>query len=203
MENKQTFLGRVQVLDPLNINRIKLAYTMAKFYHRGQTRKGGERYFEHCRRSALVLMDELKIYDPDLICSILLHDTAEDSELDIMMIDQFFGTSVAMIVRRVTKPTPWVAETKQSYYDRFIHGQDTDAMIVKACDRLDNLRDMRNCSTDFIGKQVAETRQYYVPMLHELIVACPQEHLVAALYLDKTIRERLDYLQNRLDCEVA
>lgn len=199
MENKHTFLARIQHLDPSSVGRVKLAYTLAKFYHRAQIRKGGERYFEHCRRSALILMDELKIYDPDLICAQLLHDTAEDTELDLEMIDQFLGDRVSTIVRMLTKPDPWVEETKQSYYDRFSDVTDIwdlDPLIVKACDRLDNLRDTTNCSTHFIQKQVDETRRYCYPMLDQL--AHEMERVGDSLSL--MIRDRVSYLEEILSC---
>ena len=51
---------------------IMKAYRFAKEAHRGQLRDGGGRYFEHPKAVALILMDEMKIMDKDMIIACLL-----------------------------------------------------------------------------------------------------------------------------------
>src|SRR5574339_1101763 len=101
MENKVTFQARVQpYFSPSDQLDVKLAYCLAKFGHRAQVRKeliAGKptRYFEHVRRVAIILMDEMKIIDRDMIIAALLHDSLEDCEdLTPELLEHSFGPEV-------------------------------------------------------------------------------------------------------------
>ncbi len=66
MENKESFKLRIQPhFSPSDTLDVCLAYYLAKYGHRGQVRKeldsdgNPTRYFEHVRRVALILMDEV------------------------------------------------------------------------------------------------------------------------------------------------
>lgn len=180
-ENKATFFARLEpVLAPSELIRVQTAYYLAKYGHRAQFRKETDdegfelRYFEHVRRVAIVLMDEAEIFDPDLVITALLHDALEDTEdLTAPMIEQLFGTRVAKLVRILTK------DPKEGYIERLKNADDPGALIVKACDRLDNLRSLEGMDRAFQLKQGKETREVYLPvlgtaavngqMLHDLI----------------------------------
>ena len=77
MENKESFQNRIRpYFSPTDQLDIKLAYVLAKFGHRAQFRKeevNGKplRYFEHVRRTAIILMDDMKIMDRDMIITCL------------------------------------------------------------------------------------------------------------------------------------
>ena len=136
---------------------------MAKFGHRAQFRKEVDhegfplRYFEHVRRVAIVLMDDVGIYEPDLVIAALLHDVIEDTEdIDAAVIEQFFGGRVAHLVLLLTK------DPKEGYVRRL--ETDLDAVLLKACDRLDNLRSLDAADMAFRLKQCRETRDVYLPL---------------------------------------
>jgi len=164
MENKASFFARLETrLAPSDLVRVRGAYYLAKFGHRAQVRKElGEdgnplRYFEHVRRVALVLMDEAKVYDPDLICTALLHDTLEDTEdIDAHIIEQFFGANVARRVRLLTK-------AKDDYVAR-LQSADHGTILVKMCDRLDNIRSLDGTTEEFRARQLKETWDKYMPV---------------------------------------
>jgi (p)ppGpp synthase/HD superfamily hydrolase len=84
-ENKLSFQNRIQSYFSPSIQLdVKLAYCLAKFGHRAQLRKElvegkPTRYFEHVRRVSIILMDEMKIMDRDMIIAALLHDSIEDT----------------------------------------------------------------------------------------------------------------------------
>jgi GTP pyrophosphokinase len=165
MENKASFFARLEPrLAPSELVRVRGAYYLAKYGHRAQVRKElGEdgnplRYFEHVRRVALVLMDEARLFDPDLVCTALLHDALEDTEdIDALIVEQMFGRNVARRVRLLTK------EPKEGYLDRLAQA-DTETLLIKACDRLDNLRSLAETSEEFRQKQVRETVEKYLPL---------------------------------------
>ena len=65
--------------DPIHINRIIDAYEMAKSVHAGQVRNDNTPFFDHTARTARIIMDELGLFDTDLITAAFLHDVLEDS----------------------------------------------------------------------------------------------------------------------------
>src|SRR5271157_1116631 len=111
MENKETFQARLRpFFSPSDQLDVKLAYCLAKFGHRAQTRKElteegkPTRYFEHVRRVSIVLMDELKIMDRDMIIAALLHDSLEDTQdLSAELLEHCFGPNVVSIIKILSK----------------------------------------------------------------------------------------------------
>lgn len=153
------------------------AYYLAKFGHRFQHRKekdesGKElRYFEHVRRVAIVLMDRAQCYDPDLICTALLHDALEDTQdLTAPILERFFGPAVPRRVRLLSKVP------KDGYLDR-LKSADRETILVKACDRLDNLLSLGQTTAEFQEKQLKETRVKYLPLFMRVL---GHEHPVVA-----------------------
>jgi (p)ppGpp synthase/HD superfamily hydrolase len=91
-------------MKPDDIWLVDFAYKQAKYGHRGENREGGGRYFEHCRSTALIHIDEFGIVDPDLVVSDLIHDVPEDSWLlSIRDIEHIWNKRVARITDAVTK----------------------------------------------------------------------------------------------------
>jgi hypothetical protein len=81
IENKDSFLDRLSERQWEDRETIMHAYDLSKIAHRNIYRDSGERYFEHPRQVALILMDECKISNPAIISTALLHDAMEDTIL--------------------------------------------------------------------------------------------------------------------------
>ncbi len=76
-ENRDTFFRRIHTfILPYHrgASAIADAYKAAKEGHRGSKRSRGERYFEHCRAVAIILIDIVCIRDWETIAAALLHD---------------------------------------------------------------------------------------------------------------------------------
>jgi (p)ppGpp synthase/HD superfamily hydrolase len=167
MENKETFQARLKPwFAPSDQLQIKLAYCLAKFGHRAQTRNEmvegkPTRYFEHVRRVALVLMDDVKIMDRDMIIACLLHDSVEDTDdISIELIEHTFGTNVAHMVALLSKAP------KEGYKERLKNCHEWKVLLLKFCDRLDNCRSLMvpGNTIEFQKKQVQETIEEYLPL---------------------------------------
>lgn len=162
-------IGRKQFEDsvkyifaPSEFQKIMLAYKLSKYGHKGQLRDSGERYFEHPKAVALILVEELNVGNPDIVIAALLHDIKEDSFiLDWLDIESIFGRRAVMIVRAVTK------EPGKDYFKNLFRG-DYDVLLVKICDRLHNLRTLGTCRPEKIKKQLKETREYYGALIDAL-----------------------------------
>ena len=77
MNRKQFFASLKENVDATELRRIQAAYWIAKEAHRQQARDCGERYFEHPRRTASILIRH-GVIDTHTILLALLHDTLED-----------------------------------------------------------------------------------------------------------------------------
>jgi (p)ppGpp synthase/HD superfamily hydrolase len=166
-ENKEAFFARLEGrLAPSEITKVKGAYIMSKFGHRAQQRmeRNGDgnrvRYFEHCRRTALIAMDD-GCYDPDVLCTCLLHDCLEDTkDITADVIEHFFGPNVARLVSLLTHRDDEEGPMRLREQNTF------DALRVKAYDRLDNVRSLfrDGVPKEFRVKKARETRDVYVPL---------------------------------------
>jgi len=195
MENKETFQARLRpYFSPSDQLDVKLAYCLAKFGHRAQTRKEltegkPTRYFEHVRRVALVLMDELKIMDRDMIITALLHDSLEDcADLTPELLEHSFGTNVVSMVKMLSKVP------KEGYIDRLNNCHNWKVLVLKACDRLDNLRSLMVPGTtlEFQKKQLKETREKYFPIFDKMVSIAPPEYHSVVLAARDEIRKLVE-----------
>ncbi len=175
MENHQSFLDRLKLkVTNLELVLIDWAYINAKYGHRNQQRDDGTRYFNHLRATALILIDELQIFDSEMIMTALMHDILEDSFLlDEDRIKVLFGDEVAKMVILLSMPKMdgRVFKTKASRlkaYHQRIKTSPLKVIIIKLCDRLHNLRTMPNCTPEKIKRKTNETMIHYVPLIHLL-----------------------------------
>lgn len=187
MNREEFFLKLRPALAPSDVRDIELAYTLAKFSHRAQTRKelgpDGEplRYFEHVRRVALVLIDEVKYLDPSTIIAALLHDGIEDTrDLTPEMIEHTFGPTAARVVMLLSK------NPKDGYLERLANSGSFRAFVIKGCDRLDNLRSLPPDPV-FRQKQITETREKFYPLFDRMVDLASADCLAGAKRLRQAI----------------
>lgn len=149
-------------LDEQDIARVRRAYEVAQAAHSGQMRDEGTPYIVHPIRVAVCLVDELGLYSPTLICSALLHDVIEDSDITREDIEQWFGEEIAEIVWLLTKLEQ---VSLREYLARIEEARQTGAPIVKLCDRLDNLRSVIH-TPRFEKKRryIRTTEEHYLPL---------------------------------------
>lgn len=193
-ENRTAFFARLEpMLAPSDLLDIHVAYTLAKFGHRSQKRKelGPDglpiRYFEHPRRVALILIDEVKIIEPGLVIAALLHDCPEDTrDVTPSIIEHCFGPKVATATKVLSKTPP------EGYLDRFMACTHWWPYIVKGCDRLDNLRSLPGTKPEFRSKQVNETREKYFPLFDRMMHLVPIKHRDRATWLRDTVRRETE-----------
>jgi guanosine-3',5'-bis(diphosphate) 3'-pyrophosphohydrolase len=163
-----------------SIAGVRRAYDVARRAHSDQTRDEGSPYIVHPVRVALSLVDELAVFSPKLICSALLHDVIEDSDVTRDDVAKMFDESIAEIVWLLTKLED---VPLRDYLARIEAAAHTGAPIVKLCDRLDNLRSV--IDTPRLEKKrryIRTTEEYYLPLasrtnryLHDELSRCLQQ----------------------------
>jgi guanosine-3',5'-bis(diphosphate) 3'-pyrophosphohydrolase len=149
-------------LDEQQLACVQRAYEVAQVAHSGQTRDEGTPYIVHPVRVAVSLADELSLYSPTLICSALLHDVIEDSEVTRADVARMFDEQIAEIVWLMTK---FEDVSLREYLARIEAAAETGAPIVKLCDRLDNMRSVVDTpSIEKKRRYIRTTEELYLPL---------------------------------------
>ena len=189
------FLGRLRPLvTPDALSRIATAYQFAKAAHRGQPRDGGERYFDHPRAVAWILIAELKISDWRTIVDALLHDTIEDTYLlKPENIQRNFGSQVVLDIQLLTK------RPRRGYLPRMLEFGSTRVLLVKGADRLHNLRTLSGCKPEKQRRQILETKKKYLPLMGKLIRRLPKKDRWRGEYLKSRISEMVEMHESKFN----
>lgn len=176
-ENRDSFFKRIEMLFPKSDYRyiqIERAYNTAKDAFRGIKREGGDRYFEHIRAVALIIIDYLRVSDFEIIIAAILHDIVEDiPSWTIERVRLEFGDRVALLVDYMTKPSKERFGSKEEvnriYHNRF-RVAPRDFFIIKLADRLHNLLTLDDCPKEKQERKIEETKIYYLPYAEQNII---------------------------------
>lgn len=89
------------------LQRINTAYALMKQMFEEKFRDSWERYFEHLREVAYIIIDELENPTVDKVLIAILHDSIEDLEkVDFNFINIAFWPRIALWVQAISKE-PW------------------------------------------------------------------------------------------------
>jgi guanosine-3',5'-bis(diphosphate) 3'-pyrophosphohydrolase len=151
---------------------IKKAYLYSEYAHRTQMRKSGDPYFVHPASVAGIIAD-LRL-DTASVCAGLLHDVLEDSGVSRDSIEHEFGTEIAGIVDGVTKLGKFNFTSREDRQAESFRkmvvamAQDVRVLLVKLCDRLDNMRTLDHMSPEAQERIARETIEIYAPLAGRL-----------------------------------
>ncbi len=154
------------------IDVVLRAYQMGARAHAAQRRKSGEPYIVHPLSVARIIaqlgLDEVSI------AAALLHDSVEDTRIELEDIDRAFGPDVAAIVDGVTKLERLRFDSKEAQQAATIRkmlvamSKDLRVLIIKLADRLHNLRTLAALPAWKQERIAIETLQVYAPLAHRL-----------------------------------
>jgi len=138
---------------------LKDAFDFMKTKHGIQARKTGGYYFEHPRRVAsYVVMYKDSYQIEDLMIIALLHDTLEDTNATYAQIANKFSVMIADTVQELTSNKEEARREGKDIYlaDKMIN-MTSYALVIKLCDRLDNVSDLDEMTPSFKDKYTQET----------------------------------------------
>jgi guanosine-3',5'-bis(diphosphate) 3'-pyrophosphohydrolase len=162
---------------------IRRAYDFAAAAHEGQTRKSGEPFIIHPLAVATILAD-LRL-DAATLCAALLHDVAEDTDVDLAKIAKEFGDEVAGLVEGVTKvrqaedrlidpnarvvPLTRDESSAESMRRMFLAmAEDIRVVLIRLADRLHNMRTLDYMPLVKRRRIATETMEIYAPLASRL-----------------------------------
>jgi guanosine-3',5'-bis(diphosphate) 3'-pyrophosphohydrolase len=119
-----------------------LAFAAEK--HRDQRRKDSDAspYINHPIALANVLVHEGDVFDPDVLCAALLHDTLEDTATTRAELDAAFGARIRSIVEEVTDDKSLAKAERKRLQVEHAASISREAQLVKLADKVCNLRDL-------------------------------------------------------------
>ena len=158
---------------------IEKAYVVAENAHEGQKRKSGEPYITHPIAVAQILAD-LGI-GPVTIAAALLHDTVEDTDYTLPMLQKDFGDEIASLVDGVTKlDKVKFGEHAQAETVRKMvisMSKDIRVLVIKLADRLHNARTWGFVEPEKAQRKAQETLEIYAPLAHRLGISTIKNEL--------------------------
>src|SRR6478736_4320634 len=169
-------IDRVRAYQPAaDADLLKRAYDFSEKAHTGQKRKSGDPYFIH-PASVAGIITELKL-DTASVCAGLLHDVVEDTLATTDDIERDFGQEVAFLVDGVTKLSKINFASKEDRQAENFRkmlvamARDIRVLLVKLCDRLDNMRTLEFMKPDSQDRIARETMEIYAPLANRLGIA--------------------------------
>lgn len=138
------------------------ALEFAREKHKGQMRKNNTpvEYITHPINVANLVKkyanNAENIYD--LVSSAYLHDTLEDTNTTYKELTCNFGNIISNLVKELTNNDVLKKEMgKTKYLSMKMTSMSEDALIIKLCDRLDNVSSLYDTNKAFIDKYLRET----------------------------------------------
>jgi GTP pyrophosphokinase len=167
---------RVRTYQPnADVDLIARAYNYGEKAHEGQMRKSGEPYFSH-PASVAGIITSLRL-DTASVCAGLLHDVVEDTLATTEDIEKDFGEEVAFLVDGVTKLSKINFASKEDRQAENFRkmlvamARDIRVLLVKLCDRLDNMRTLEHMKPEAQDRIARETMEIYAPLANRLGIA--------------------------------
>jgi GTP pyrophosphokinase len=159
-------------LKPGSKEQVRVAFKMAAEAHKTMRRKSGEPYILHPLAVAMICVEEIGLGVRSTICA-LLHDTVEDTDITLEMIEREFGPEIAKIVDGLTKISNVLDANTSRQAENFKKilltlTDDPRVILIKLADRLHNMRTLDSMKREKQLKIASETVYVYAPLAHRM-----------------------------------
>ncbi len=168
---ESTKVGFLRLVKPFersteDVIKITRAFGIALKIYNGEFRGKHsfvDPFINHPLKVALLITEELRIFNSDLICAALLHDTL-NSYADVL---KEFGSPITDILRVSTMPSVNKDEREKmlsEYFNNLSNSSLSTRYLVLA-DRLENVRALKNTPHKHkISRYREETEKYIIPL---------------------------------------
>lgn len=182
--------------------KIREAFNISLDAHKSMRRKSGEPYILHPIAVAQICAEEIGLGSTSIICA-LLHDTVEDTDITLDLIDMKFGKKVSQIIDGLTKISDaFDQQDKSMQAENFKKmlltlSEDIRVILIKLADRLHNMRTLESMSAKSQLKIASETAYVYAPLAHRLGLYAIKTELedLATKFLDP---DSYNFIKNKL-----
>ena len=159
-----------RALPTVDEEMLRRAFGIAYWAHRDDRRASGERYISHPLEVATIVAKDIP-FDDVSVAAALLHDTVEDTDISLELIEGEFGQKMAQIIDGLTKIDHVFAsrDLRQAENVRKLMlsmASDIRVILVKFADRLHNMRTLDSLPEHKQLKIASETQDLFVPLAH-------------------------------------
>ena len=155
------------------VDVIQKAYNFAMRAHENHHRESGEHFMIHPISVATIVSKEIGLGSTS-ICAALLHDVVDNTDYTIEDIRNIFGDKISQIVEGLTKISGGIFGDKASEQAEnfkkllLTMSEDIRVILIKICDRLDNMRNLEHQPLEKRNKINGETLYIYAPLANRL-----------------------------------
>ena len=151
---------------------LRTAFEMSAEAHKTMRRKSGEPYILHPLAVAKICVEEIGLGIRSTICA-LLHDTVEDTDVNLEDVQREFGPEITKIVDGLTKISTVMDANTSQQAENFKKilltlTDDPRVILIKLADRLHNMRTMDSMKREKQLKISSETVYVYAPLAHRM-----------------------------------
>ena len=159
-------------LNPGSKEQVRAAFEIAAEAHKTMRRKSGEPYILHPLAVSMICVEEIGLGVRSTICA-LLHDTVEDTDITLEMVEREFGPEIAKIVDGLTKISNVLDANSSQQAENFKKilltlTDDPRVILIKLADRLHNMRTLGSMKREKQLKIASETVYVYAPLAHRM-----------------------------------
>ena len=159
-------------LKPGSKEQVRVAFEIAAEAHKTMRRKSGEPYILHPLAVSMICVEEIGLGVRSTICA-LLHDTVEDTDITLEMVEREFGAEIAKIVDGLTKISNVLDANSSQQAENFKKilltlTDDPRVILIKLADRLHNMRTLGSMKREKQLKIASETVYVYAPLAHRM-----------------------------------
>lgn len=159
-------------LKPGSKEQVRVAFEIAAEAHKTMRRKSGEPYILHPLAVSMICVEEIGLGVRSTICA-LLHDTVEDTDITLEMVEREFGVEIAKIVDGLTKISNVLDANSSQQAENFKKilltlTDDPRVILIKLADRLHNMRTLGSMKREKQLKIASETVYVYAPLAHRM-----------------------------------
>lgn len=170
-------MNGTKIFEDKNLDQelIRRAYDFGEKAHKGQLRKSGEPYFNHCLETAKFLYDWG--LDSVTIAAGLLHDTLEDTNITPAELKNEFGEKTFLLVEGISKIGQLKLKNSASPKNKFVENlrkmflvmsKDVRVVFIKLADRLHNMLTIEYLPEDKQKRIARETLEIFAPLAERL-----------------------------------
>ncbi len=194
--------ARTQIKEKEDEKQIRKAFEIALDAHKDMRRKSGEPYIYHPIAVAQICAEEIGLGTTSVI-SALLHDTVEDTDLELSSIEKVFGPKVSRIIDGLTKISGVFQYGSSQQAENFRKmlltlTDDVRVILIKLADRLHNMRTLESMSRTSQLKIASETIYLYAPLAHRLGLYAMKTEL-EDLYLKYAEPDMYDEIKTKIN----
>ncbi len=206
-------LSIIQQYNPkADFDLLQLGYDFAKEAHKGQMRRNGEEYIQHCLGVAQYLA-KIKMDEATIIAG-LLHDVSDETSITLIDIKKNFGEDVAFLVEGVSR----LGKIKYRGLSRYVENlrkmfvsitHDIRIIFIKFADRINNLETLSVLEPVKQLRIAREVLEVYAPIAGRLGIGYfkgeledlafqyvyPEEYANIRALVEPKIHEREKYLE--------